>query len=135
MSFSCTGILMFRYGQAWSTQYFVDDTRCPSGFGCVSKNVTERTTTTTTTTTTKTTTTTTTAATTTVTTFKGMPSSFVIRIVPVLLLGPRLHQASASTLQQLCDDTPEWVCNPFSSDSIYFSENRITSIISEWLQH
>ena len=93
MSFSFDGILMFRYGQAWSTQYLMDDTRCPSGFGCVPKNVTERTTTTATTTTTKTTTTTT-AATTTVTTSKGMSSSFVIRNVPVLLLLYKLSTAS-----------------------------------------
>ena len=105
MSFSCDGILVFRYGQAWSTQHLVDDARCPSGFGCVSKNVRERTTTTATTTTTKTTTTTT-IATTTVTTARGMPSSFVICIIPVLLLGPvytkRQHQRydnSAMTLQ------------------------------------
>ena len=77
---------MFRYGQAWSTQYYVDDTRCLSGFGCVPKNVTERTTTTATTTTTKTTTTATTAATTTVTTSKGMLDSIVIRNFQVLLL-------------------------------------------------
>ena len=58
-----------------------------------------------------------------------------------------LHQASASTLWQLCDDaydpvlienirvTPEWSCNPFSSVSIVFNENRIVSIIAElWQQ-
>ena len=54
----------------------------------------------------------------------------------------RLHQASASMLRQLCDDacdsvlieingiTPEWVCNPFSSGSTVFNENRIASVIA-----
>ena len=54
-----------------------------------------------------------------------------------------LHQASAPTLRQLCDDAcdsvlienngvaPEWVCNPFSSDSTVFNENRIASVIAE----
>ena len=37
----------------------------------------------------------------------------------------RLPQASASMLRQLCNDAPEWVCNPFSSVSIDFNENRI----------
>ena len=46
----------------------------------------------------------------------------------------RLYQALASTLRQLCDDAPEWVCNPFSSISIDFNENRIASVIAEWLQ-
>ena len=48
----------------------------------------------------------------------------------------RLHQGSALTLQQLCDDssnsvlienngvTPEWGCNLFSSDSIVFNEKQ-----------
>ena len=35
---------------------------------------------------------------------------------------------------QLCDDAPEWGCNPFSSVSIDFNENRIASIIAELLQ-
>ena len=54
-----------------------------------------------------------------------------------------LHQASASTLRQLRDDTcdsvliennrvaPEWSCNPFSSDSTDFNENRIARVIIE----
>ena len=54
-----------------------------------------------------------------------------------------LHQASESTLPQHWDDasdsvliasngvTPEWGCNPFSSDSIVFNENRIASIITK----
>ena len=46
-------------------------------------------------------------------------------------LRPRLHQASASTLQPLCNDGPEWVCNPFSSVSTDFNENRIATIIAE----
>ena len=57
-----------------------------------------------------------------------------------------LHQASASTLRQLSDDTCdsvlienngvtlEWGCNLFSSDSTDFNEIRIASIISELLQ-
>ena len=57
-----------------------------------------------------------------------------------------LHQASASTLQQLSDDTcnsvlienngvtPEWGCNLFSSDSTDVNENRIASVIAELLQ-
>ena len=57
-----------------------------------------------------------------------------------------LHQASASTLQQLSDDTcnsvliensgvtPEWGCNLFSSDSTDFNENIIASVIAELLQ-
>ena len=50
---------------------------------------------------------------------------------PCKLLGVRLHQASASALRQLCNDAPEWSCNPFSSDSIDFNENRITSVMAE----
>ena len=49
-------------------------------------------------------------------------------------LKARLHQASASTLRKLHDDTPEWGCNPFSSVSIDFNENRIASVIAEWSQ-
>ena len=60
----------------------------------------------------------------------------------------RLHQVSASTLQQFCDDasatvliennggTPEWGCNPFSnhiSNQIVFNENSIASVIAEFL--
>ena len=57
-------------------------------------------------------------------------------------LRARLHQASPSTLRQLCDDAcdsvvieingiaPEWVCNPFSSDPTVFHENRIVSVIA-----
>ena len=57
-----------------------------------------------------------------------------------------LHKTSASILWQLCDDpsnsvliendriAPEWGCNPFSSDSIVFNENRITSAIAELSQ-
>ena len=55
-----------------------------------------------------------------------------------------LHQASASMLQQLCDDTsdtvvienngvaPEWDCNPFSSNSFVFNENSTISVIAEF---
>ena len=55
----------------------------------------------------------------------------------------RLHQKSASTLRQLCNDAsntvliennagaPDWGCNPFPSDSIVFNENKITSVIEE----
>ena len=46
-----------------------------------------------------------------------------------------LHQASASMLRQLCDDAPEWVCNPFPSVSIDFNKNRIASVIAELPQH
>ena len=61
-------------------------------------------------------------------------------------LRAHLHQASASTLRQLCNEAcdsvliennrvaPEWGCNPFSSDSTDFNENRITSVITELLQ-
>ena len=54
----------------------------------------------------------------------------------------RLHQASASMLRQRCDDAcdsvlienngvaPEWGCNLFSSDSTYFNENKIVSVIA-----
>ena len=57
-----------------------------------------------------------------------------------------LHQASASTLQQLSDDTcnsvlienngvtPEWGCSLFSSDSTDFNENIIARVIAELLQ-
>ena len=55
----------------------------------------------------------------------------------------RLHQASESTLWQLCNDASdsvlienngvvlEWGCIPLLNDSIVFNENRITSIITE----
>ena len=58
-------------------------------------------------------------------------------------LGAPLHQASASTLRQLCDDAsntalienngvaPDLGCNPFLGDSIVFNENSIISIIAE----
>ena len=57
-----------------------------------------------------------------------------------------LHQASASTLRQLCDYTSdtilieinglalEYGCSPFLSDSIVFNENSITSIIPDLSQ-
>ena len=57
----------------------------------------------------------------------------------------RLHQASDSTLRQLCDDAsnsvlienigdaPKLGCNPFPTDSIVFNENRITGIVAELL--
>ena len=59
-----------------------------------------------------------------------------------LTLRAHLHQASVSTLRQLCDDAsdsvlienngvaPEWGCYPFLSDSTDFNENRITSVIA-----
>ena len=50
----------------------------------------------------------------------------------IFKLRARLQQASASTLWQLCDDAPEWICNPFSSISIDFNESRIASVIAEW---
>ena len=58
----------------------------------------------------------------------------------------RLHQTSASTLRQLCDDandsvlienngvTPEWGYKLFSRDSTDFNENRIASVIAELSQ-
>ena len=66
-----------------------------------------------------------------------------IKHVCTAIVRARLHQASASTLQQLCDDacdsvlienngvTPEWGCNLFSSDSTDFNENKIASVIAE----
>ena len=54
----------------------------------------------------------------------------------------RLHQASASMLQQLCSDTYDsvlfansgatwkWEATPFWSDSIVFNENRIANVIA-----
>ena len=56
------------------------------------------------------------------------------------------NKTSTSRLRQLCDDgsdtdlienngvAPEWRCNLFSSDSIVFNENSITSVITELLQ-
>ena len=64
----------------------------------------------------------------------------------VKTLRARLHQASASMLRQLSDDTcdsvlienngvaPEWGCNLFSSDSTDFNETRIASVIAELSQ-
>ena len=61
-------------------------------------------------------------------------------------LKARKYQASASALQQLCDDasdsvlienngvTWKWVTTPFWSDSIVCNENRIASIIAELSQ-
>ena len=69
-----------------------------------------------------------------------------VSTTPLRALRAHLHQASASTLRQFCDDTrdsvlfenneiaPEWGCNPFLSDSIVFNKNRIASIITELLQ-
>ena len=60
----------------------------------------------------------------------------------LLTVRAHLHQASASTLGQLSNDAsdsvlienngvaPEWGCNPFSSDSIVFIENRIASVVA-----
>ena len=60
----------------------------------------------------------------------------------VTRLRARLHQASASTLRQRCDDacdsvlieingvTWKWVANPIWSNSVDFNENRIASIIA-----
>ena len=57
-----------------------------------------------------------------------------------------LHEAWASTLQQLCGDAsdtvlientgvaPKWGCNPFSSDLIVSNVNRIAIIIAELSQ-
>ena len=64
----------------------------------------------------------------------------------VAMVRAHLHQASASTLRQLCDDdsstvliennrvAPKWVCNLFSSDSTVFNENKIASVIAELSQ-
>ena len=52
----------------------------------------------------------------------------------------RLHQASASTLRQLCDDasdtalvenngvTPDLGCNPFWSNSIGFNQSLVAAL-------
>ena len=45
----------------------------------------------------------------------------------IVIVRAHLHQASASTLQQLCDDAPEWVFKLFSSISIDFNENKIAT--------
>ena len=59
------------------------------------------------------------------------------------IFGTRLHQAKASMLRQLCDDTSDsvlikisgltqkWVATQFWSNSIDFNENRVTNIIAE----
>ena len=59
----------------------------------------------------------------------------------------RLHQTSATTLQQLFDDARDivinenngvlgnWVAAPFWSDSIVFNGNGISGIIEELWQH
>ena len=52
----------------------------------------------------------------------------------ILAIKALLRQSSASALRQLSDDAPEWGCNPFSSVSIDFNENRIASIMAELLQ-
>ena len=44
-------------------------------------------------------------------------------------------QIKCSVVVQLCNDVPEWVCNPFSSISIDFDESGIASIIAELSQH
>ena len=68
-------------------------------------------------------------------------------VVVVFCVRARLHQASESMLQQLCDDASNtvltenngvawrWVATPFWSDSIVFNENSIASIIAELSQH
>ena len=48
-----------------------------------------------------------------------------------VLVKTRLRQVSVSILRQLCDDTPEWARNPFSSVYIYFNEKRIASVVTE----
>ena len=50
----------------------------------------------------------------------------------VLLL--LLVNKSATTLENN-GVTPEWGCNPFSSNSIVFNENSIASVIAEMSQH
>ena len=72
------------------------------------------------------------------------PDRTVFKYFLRFLLRARLHQASASTLRQLFDDTScshwkQWSCsrlgcNPFSSDSIAFNENSTASIITELSQ-
>ena len=67
-------------------------------------------------------------------------------LIVILFKGPftpSVSVNSATTLRQRCDDAcdsvlienngiaPDWVCNPFSSDSIVFNENRIASVIVE----
>ena len=66
-----------------------------------------------------------------------------IRMIPQFILRVSLHQASASTLRQLCDDTSdtvwienngvalEWGCSPFFNNSIVLNENSIHSTILE----
>ena len=60
-----------------------------------------------------------------------------------LVLRARLHQTPELTLRQFCHDASdiilienngvasEWGSNPFSSDSIVFNEDRITSVITQ----
>ena len=58
--------------------------------------------------------------------------SFSLRI----RLGPIYNKRQRQRCDDACDSvliknnrvTPEWVCNPFSSDSTGFNENRITSV-------
>ena len=64
----------------------------------------------------------------------------------ILYVRAHLHQASASTLRELCDDasksvlsensgvTWKWVATVFLSDSIVFNENRTTIVIAELLE-
>ena len=68
----------------------------------------------------------------------GLPGLNTVRV--------SLHQPSASTLQQVCDDagdsvliennsvTWKWVAVPFWSDSIIFNENRIACVFAKLLQ-
>ena len=59
-----------------------------------------------------------------------------VNVDRMLIFRARLHQASASTLQQLCIDTSDTVLTeingdtpePIFSDSIVFKGNSITSI-------
>ena len=55
-----------------------------------------------------------------------------------------LHQASPSMPRQLYDDasdsvliehngvTPDWGCNTFSSNTVVFKDNRITSVMAKF---
>ena len=55
-------------------------------------------------------------------------------------LGPIYTKRQRQRCDDACDSVliennsvaPEWVCNPFSSISIDFNENRIASVIAEW---
>ena len=55
------------------------------------------------------------------------------------LLGPVYTKRQRQSCNDACDSfltensgvAPDWVCNPFSSDTIVFNENRIARVIAE----